>query len=119
MSSATPASSTGGDYREEGLTRCQVGLWLDDGGLVVEYDGNTLSRYDVSFAPGETKLVSATAPRLFTYEAPSPAAEAVRARQSAVESEWLKALGLEAYVPRSRERRETLQGALFSYLQAL
>ena len=44
MSSATPASSTGGDYGEEGLTRCQVALWLDDGDLVVEYDGNTLSR---------------------------------------------------------------------------
>ena len=44
MSSATPASSTGGDYGEEGLTRCQVALWLDDEGLVVEYDGNTLSR---------------------------------------------------------------------------
>ncbi len=52
-------------YGEEGLARCQVALWLGDGGLVVEYGGDTLSRYDVSFAPGETKLVSVTNPRLF------------------------------------------------------
>jgi hypothetical protein len=31
MSSVTPASSTGGDYGEVGLTRCQVALWLGDG----------------------------------------------------------------------------------------
>ena len=30
----------------------------------MKYGGDTLSRYDVSFAPGETKLMSATDPRL-------------------------------------------------------
>ena len=33
--------------------------------------------------------------------------------------EQLKALGLEAYAPRSRGRPEALQGVLFSYLEAL
>ena len=119
MSSATPASSTGGDYGEEGLTRCQVALWLDDGGLVVEYGGDTLSRYDVSLAPGETKLVSATDPRLFPTKHPPRQLKLFALDKALVEGEWLKALGLEAYAPRSRERRETLQGALFSYLEAL
>ncbi len=52
-------------YGEEGLARCEVALWLGDGGLVVEYGGDTLSRYDVSFSPSETKLGSVTNPRLF------------------------------------------------------
>ena len=118
MSSATPASSAGGDCGEEGLTRCQVALWLDDEGLVVEY-GDTLSRYDVSFAPGETKLMSATDKRLFPTKHHPRQLKLFALDKALVESEWLKALGLEAYAPRSRERRETLQGALFSYLEAL
>ena len=39
-------------YGEEGLARCEVAVWLGDDGLVVEYGGETLSRYDVSFSPG-------------------------------------------------------------------
>ena len=31
----------------------------------MEYGGDALSPYDVSFAPGETKLMSAPDPRLF------------------------------------------------------
>jgi putative transposase len=43
-------------YGGEGLARCQVALWLGIDGLVVEYDGDTLPRYDVSLSSGETKL---------------------------------------------------------------
>jgi len=35
------------------------------------------------------------------------------------EGGWLKALGLEEYDARSWEKPEALQGALFSYLEAL
>jgi hypothetical protein len=42
-------------YGEEVLARCQVALWLGDGRFV-EYGRDTLSRYDVSFSPGETQL---------------------------------------------------------------
>src|SRR5215218_10600566 len=107
MSSATPASSAGGDCGEEGLTRCQVALWLDDEGLVVEYGGDTLSPYDVSFAPGESKLVSATDPRLFPTKHHPRQLKLFALDKALVEGEWQKALGLEAYAPRSRERRET------------
>jgi hypothetical protein len=81
--------------------------------------GHTLSCYDVSFAPGETKLVSATDPRLFPTKHHPRQLKLFALDKALVEGEWLKALGLEAYAPRSRERCETLQGALFSYLQAL
>ena len=80
--------------------------------------GHTIA-YDVSFAPGETKLMSATDPRLFPTKHHPRQLKLFALDKALVESEWLKALGLEAYAPRSRERRETLQGALFSYLQAL
>ncbi len=61
-------------YGEEGLARCEVALWLGDGGLVVEYGGHTLSRYDVSFSPGDARLGSVTNPRLFAtrYRPPPP-----------------------------------------------
>lgn len=35
------------------------------------------------------------------------------------EGGWLKALGLEGYVARSREKPEALQQVLFTYLKAL
>jgi hypothetical protein len=35
-------------YGEKGLARCQVVLWLEIDGLVVEYGGDAPSRYDVS-----------------------------------------------------------------------
>jgi transposase len=52
-------------YGEEGLARCEVLLWLGDGGLVVEYGGDALSRYDVSFSPGASRLGAVTNARLF------------------------------------------------------
>lgn len=52
-------------YGEEGLARCEVALWLGDGGLVVEYGGDALSRYDASLSPGDTRLEAVTNARLF------------------------------------------------------
>ena len=85
----------------------------------MEYGGDALSPYDVSFAPGETKLMSTTDPRLVPTKHRPRQLKLFALDKALVESEWLKALGLEACAPRSRERRETLQGALFSYPQAL
>jgi hypothetical protein len=59
-------------YGEEGLARCEVALWLGDGGLVVEYGGDTLSRYDVSFSPGAPRLGGVTNARLFATRHRSP-----------------------------------------------
>jgi hypothetical protein len=85
----------------------------------VECGGDTLSRYDVSFAPGETKLVSVTNPRLFPTKYRPPQLKLFALDEALGEGGWLKALGLEAYAPRSRGRSEALQGALFSCLEAL
>jgi hypothetical protein len=95
-----------------------VALWLGDGSLVVEYGGDTLSRYAVSFAPGETKLVSGTNPRLFPTKHSPPQLKLFALDEALGEGGWLKALGLEAYAPRSRGKPQGLQGALF-YLEAL
>jgi hypothetical protein len=56
-------------YAEEGLAKCEVALWLGDDGLAVEYEGQTLSLYDVSLydvsLSGAMKLEDVANPRLF------------------------------------------------------
>jgi hypothetical protein len=61
-------------YAEEGLAKCEVALWLGDDGLAVEYEGQTLSLYDVSLydvslydvsLSGALKLEDVANPRLF------------------------------------------------------
>lgn len=108
-------------YAEEGLARCEVALWLGDGDLVVEHRGQTLSRYDVSFSPGETKLGSVTNPRPFATRYRPPQLKLFALEEALGEGGRLEALGLEeGYAPRSRSKKpEALQGALFSYLEAL
>jgi len=59
-------------YGEEGLARCEVAVWLGDYGLAVEYGGEALSRYDVSFSPDETRLENVTNPLLFATRYRSP-----------------------------------------------
>jgi hypothetical protein len=86
---------------------------------VVEYGGDALSPYDVSFAPGETKLVSMTNPRLFPTKHRPLQLKLFAIDEALGEDGWLKVVGLEAYAPRSRRRFEAFQGALFSYLEAL
>jgi putative transposase len=101
-------------YGEEGLARCEVALWLGDGGLVVEYGGDALSRYDVSFSPGETKLGSVTNPHLFATKHSPPQLKLFALDEALGEGGWLKALGLEEYAARSRERPKALQRECYS-----
>ena len=83
------------------------------------YNGDTLSRYDVSLALGETKLVSMTNPRLFPTKHRPLQLKLFALDEALGEGGWLKTLGLEEYAARSQRRPEALQGALFSYLEAL
>jgi hypothetical protein len=105
-------------YGEEGLARCEVLLWLGDGGLVVEYGGDALSRYDVSFSPGASRLGAVTNARLFATKYRPPQLKLFSLEEALGPGGWLKALGLEGYSPRSRGKPGALQGALFSYLDA-
>ena len=96
-----------------------MALWLGDGGLMVEYGGDTLSRYDVSFSPGAPKLEAVTNARLFVTRYRPPQLKLFALEQAPGENGWLKALGLrDGYAARSRSKPESLQGALFSYLEA-
>jgi hypothetical protein len=70
-------------YGEEGLARCEVALWLGDEGLVVEYGGDALSRYDVLFSPGSPRLERVANPLAVRHEVPPPAAQALLARRGA------------------------------------
>ena len=106
-------------YGEEGLARSEVALWLGEDGLVVEYGGDALSRYDVSYSRDETRLGAVTNPRLFATKYRPPQLKLFALEDALGEAGWLKAIGLDGYAPRSRGKPEALQGVLFSYLEAL
>ena len=108
-------------YGEEGLARCEVAPWLGEDGLVVEYGGETLSRYDVSFSPGETMLGSVSNPRLFAtrHRRNRPQLRLFGLDDALSEGGWLKALRLDRYAPTTPRRPRVLQGVLFPYLEAL
>jgi len=106
-------------YAEEGLARRAVVLWLGEEGLAVEYGGDTLSRYDVSFSPGAPRLEAVTNPRLFSTKHRSPQLKLFALEEALGEAGWLKAIGLEGYALRSRGEPEALQGVLFSYIGTL
>ena len=104
-------------YAEEGLASCEVAVWLGDGEMAVEYDGQTLSRYDVALSR-DAKLEAVTNPRLFATPYPTTQPK-LFALNVLGEGGWLKALKLAESAARSRRRPEALQQALFPYLEAL
>ena len=105
-------------YGEEGLARCEVAVWLGDDGLVVEYGGESLSHYDVSFSSGAQRLDAVTNVWLYATRHRSPQLKLFALEEALGDTGWLKALALDGYAPRSRSKPEMLQGALFSYLEA-
>ncbi len=106
-------------YGEEGLARCEVALWLGDGGLVVEYGSDTLSRYDVAFSTGAPRLAEVTNARLFATKHRPLQLKLFNLEDALGRNGWLKALGLDGYAARSRVKPVMLQQALFAYTDAL
>lgn len=96
-------------YAEEGLARCEVALWLGEDDLVVEYGGQPLSRYDVSFSPGNPRLEAVINARLFATRYRPPQLKLFSLEDVLGDAGWLKALGLPAYAYRSRGRPEDFQ----------
>ncbi len=94
-------------------------MWLGNDGLVVEYAGQTLSRYDVSLSSGAAKLKDVTNPKLFVTKYRTPQLRLFGLEDALGESGWLKALRLEEYAARTRQRPQALQQVLFSYLDAI
>jgi hypothetical protein len=105
-------------YAEEGLARCEVALWLGNDRLTVEYGGQTLSSYDVSLS-ATAKLENVTNPKLFVSRYRTPQLKLFALEEVLGEGGWLKALRLEEYAARSRQRPRALQQVLFSYPDAL
>ena len=105
-------------YGEEGLARCEVALWLSNDGLSVEFEGEGLSRYDVTVTAlrGEyTWLREVTRPRLFSTRHRNP-----HPRLFELDDEmWFKALRTSGYAPRRPSASRHLQEALFPYWMAL
>jgi len=106
-------------HAEEGLAKCEVALWLGIDGLSVEYGGQTLSRYDDSLSSAATKLKDVTNPRLFVTRYRTPQLKLFALEDVLGESGWVKALRLEEYAVRTRQRPQGLQDVLFPYLDAL
>jgi hypothetical protein len=108
-------------YGEEGLARREAALWLGNNGLSVEYEGQTLSRYDVSFSFGKKKLKEVTNPQLFVSRHRPSQLKLFALEEMLGENGWLKALRLEEYAARTRHHTQGLQQeeVLFSYLDPL
>lgn len=88
-------------------------------GLVVEYGGDALSRYDVSFSLSETRLGNVTNPRLFATRHRTPQLKLFGLDDALGEGGWLKALRLDRYAPRTHRKPMAIQEVLFPYLEAL
>ena len=102
-------------YGEEALAGREAALWLHAGSLTLEHGGRALSRYDVERAAGTDRLASVARPRLFR----TPYALIQPRLFGLDEAGWLKALKLGEYAARRPRRPESLQEALFPYLEAL
>jgi len=108
-------------YAEEALAKRDVALWLGDNTLSVEYAGETLSRYEVEYQPRGGGLRDVRQPELFetAHQRGWPQLRLFRL-EDALGDGWLKALRLEAYALRGRQRsQEALQQTLSPYLEAL
>ena len=108
-------------YAEEGLARCEVGVCLGDGEMVLEYGGKTLSRYDVSLSRDAATLEAVTNPRLFAtpYQRSRLELRLFDLQDSLGDAGWLKVLRLDGYAARNRRCTEALRHPLFPYLEAL
>jgi len=102
-------------YGEEALAKREAALWLDEENLTVEYQGQTLSRYDVALQPQTGKLSEVKCPQLFETAHRPPQ---LRLFELA-DIQWLKALRVSDYAARRPHRPQGLQGMLFAYAEAL
>lgn len=109
-------------YAEEALAKRDVALWLGGNTLSVEYAGETLSRYEVEYRPRAGGLREVGRPELFetAHRRGWPQLRLFRLEDALGEDGWLKALRLEAYALRGRQRsrEEAPQPTLFPYLEA-
>lgn len=102
-------------YGEEALAKREAALWLDEENLTVEYQGETLSRYEIALQTGTGKLDEVGSSQLFETAHRSPQLRLF----DLSEILWLRALRASDYAPRRPSRPQALQEALFPYAEAL
>lgn len=107
-------------YGEEALAKTDVALWLGGDTLTVEYAGETLSRYEVEYRSRGGGLKEVRRPKLFetAHRRSWPQLRLFRL-EDVLGDDWLKALRLEAYALRGRQRSQVPQPTLFAYSDAL
>ena len=90
--------------------------------LTLEYAGETLSRYEIEYQPGNGgtsgKLRDVRCPELSETVHLVPQLRLFGLEEALGEG-WLKALKLDGYTPRRTGRLQALQEALFPCLEAL
>ncbi len=102
-------------YGAEALAAREAALWLDEENLTVEYQGETLSRYEVALQARTGRLTEVKSPQLF-----DTAHRMAQLRLfDLAEIRWLRALRANDYAPRRAYPAQDLQEALFPYAEVL
>jgi len=96
-------------YGERGLAEEQVGVWLYETTLTVEFGDEVLAQYRVAYQPDKRHLVGVDEPRLFAtpHRSPQPPLWPLG------DGEWLKVLRLPEYASRHRHVAPPVQAPLF------
>lgn len=102
-------------YGEEALAAREAAVWLDEDSLTVEYQGETLSRYEVTLGAQTGKLTEVRRPILFDTVHRIPQLRLF----DLAEIRWLRALRTNDYAPRRPRRPQGLQESLFPYSEAV
>jgi transposase len=98
-------------YGHEGLAKREAALWLSKENLTIEYEGQLLSRYEVSYIPGSERLREVKSQTLFETPYVLPQGRLFELE----ETEWLKALKLKEYaLLRQPQGPVALQQVLFA-----
>ena len=111
-------------YAEEGLAGTEVAVWVQEDALTVEYDGESLSRYEVECEPvadasSVGRLRRVKSHTLFESSIVLPQSKLFDLGEVLGEEGWIKFLKLDEYAPRQPRRPDKLQQVLFPYTEAI
>jgi hypothetical protein len=110
-------------YAEEGLAGIEVAVWVSEDELTVEYDGETLSHYEVECDPATGtgavgRLRRVKGHSLYETSFVVPQLRLFDLAEVLGEEGWVKFLTLEEYAPRRPRPADELQQILFAYTEA-
>lgn len=111
-------------YAEEGLAGMEVSVWVAEDELTVEYDGESLSRYEVECEPAAGvaaigRLRRIKGHTLFETSIVPPQLRLFDLGEALGEEGWMKFVKLDEYAPRQPRYPDELQQELFTYEEAI